>query len=149
MKRKERDCNNDNEEEDEKDTNTTIAVKLTATTALIVGYDPIDDQHKALSLKRKRSERLSLINALNETNKAGEIIIAPKRLSLNFRPFYIFYYNVETKNMRRVKLLGFGDSEEFRRSYGFERTAGSRESLVLIAHNHTSSFFKDPRINLT
>ncbi|AEE31377.1 hypothetical protein AT1G31620 [Arabidopsis thaliana] len=64
MKCNERDCNNDNGEEDEKDTNTTIAVKLPATTALIVGYDPIDDQHKALSLKRKRTEKLSFINAL-------------------------------------------------------------------------------------
>ncbi|KAG7593587.1 F-box associated domain type 3, partial [Arabidopsis thaliana x Arabidopsis arenosa] len=85
------------------------------------------------------------------TNKAGEIIMAPKRLSSDFRPFYIFYYNVETKNIRRVRLLGIGDSEEFRRSYGFQSTAGSRHSLVLIAHQHVESvgFFKDPRINLT
>ncbi|EFH70098.1 predicted protein [Arabidopsis lyrata subsp. lyrata] len=87
----------------------------------------------------------------HSTNKAGEIIMAPKRLSSDFRPFYIFYYIVETKNIRRVRLLGIGDSEEFRRSYGFQRTAGSRQSLVLIAHQHVESvgFFKDPRINLT
>ncbi|CAL9216997.1 unnamed protein product [Arabidopsis halleri] len=218
--------------------------KLPATTAF-VGYDPIDDQYKALSWKRirydssghlehkvltladgevwrhikdtplpyrathqasvcingflyyaafltqnkdtvlvcfdVRSEKMSFINAPNKvvvqwgreafieykgklasivrdpydrfhsTNKAGEIIMAPKRLSSDFRPFYIFYYNVETKNIRRVRLLGIGDSEEFRRSYGFQSTAGSRHSLVLIAHQHVESvgFFKDPRINLT
>ncbi|CAL9217142.1 unnamed protein product [Arabidopsis halleri] len=71
------------------------------------------------------------------TNKAGEIIIAPKNLSRKVQPFYIFYYNVETQNLRRVRLLGIGDSEEFRRSYGFGKIAD--DSLVMIAHQHVES----------
>ncbi|KAG7599131.1 F-box associated interaction domain [Arabidopsis suecica] len=79
------------------------------------------------------------------TNRAGEIIMAPSLLSVNLQPFYIFYYNVETKNIRRVRLLGIGDSEEFRRSYGFEEHA---KAFVNIAHQHVESiaFFKDPFI---
>ncbi|XP_010463049.1 PREDICTED: putative F-box protein At1g32660 [Camelina sativa] len=80
------------------------------------------------------------------TNKAGEIIIAPTKLSRNVRPFYIFYYNVETQNIRRVRLLGIGDSEEFRRSYGFHDRP--EDYFVLIAHQHVESlgFFKNPLI---
>ncbi|EFH70038.1 hypothetical protein ARALYDRAFT_890952 [Arabidopsis lyrata subsp. lyrata] len=79
------------------------------------------------------------------TNRAGEIIMAPSLLSVNLQPFYIFYYNVETKNIRRVRLLGIGDSEEFRRSYGFGEHA---KAFVNIAHQHVESiaFFKDPFI---
>ncbi|XP_010462997.1 PREDICTED: F-box protein At1g30790-like [Camelina sativa] len=51
------------------------------------------------------------------TNKAGEIIFAPKRLSNDALPYYIFYYNVDRKDMRRVRLLGIADDEEFRRRY--------------------------------
>ncbi|ESQ33847.1 hypothetical protein EUTSA_v10009903mg, partial [Eutrema salsugineum] len=54
------------------------------------------------------------------TNKAGEIIFAPKYLSRNAQPFYIFYYNLERKDMRRVRLLGISDDEELRRVYGFQ-----------------------------
>ncbi|XP_023644416.1 putative F-box protein At1g32660 [Capsella rubella] len=79
------------------------------------------------------------------TNKAGEIIMAPKKLSRNVRPFYIFYYNVETQNVRRVRLLGIGDSEEFRRSYGFNGRY-TDDCFALIAHQHVESlgFVKDP-----
>ncbi|KAG7593703.1 F-box associated interaction domain [Arabidopsis thaliana x Arabidopsis arenosa] len=67
------------------------------------------------------------------TNKAGEIIIAPMILSHDVRPFYIFYYNVETKTMRRVRLLGIGDDKEFRRSYGFENNFGNCIICFLLA----------------
>ncbi|CAH8254021.1 unnamed protein product [Arabidopsis lyrata] len=79
------------------------------------------------------------------TNKAGEIIMAPKLLSLDVRPFYIFYYNVETTNVRRIRLLGIGDDEEFRRSSGF---VDKGECHVRIAPQHVESIahFKDPII---
>ncbi|XP_010481100.1 PREDICTED: putative F-box protein At1g32660 [Camelina sativa] len=76
------------------------------------------------------------------TNKAGEIIVAPTKLSRHVRPFYIFYYNVETQNIRRVRLLGIGDSDEFRRSYGFNPKP--EDYFVRIAHQHVESlgFFR-------
>lgn len=51
-------------------------------------------------------------------NKMGEIIIAPKFLPRDLRPFYILYYNVETHQIRKVQLQGVGDDEGFRRRYG-------------------------------
>ncbi|EOA39134.1 hypothetical protein CARUB_v10012056mg [Capsella rubella] len=79
------------------------------------------------------------------TNKAGEIIMAPSLLSCIVRPFYIFYYNVETRNIRRVRLLGIGDDKEFRRCYGLGKNT---DCFVNIAHQHVESisFFKDPII---
>ncbi|XP_019099460.1 PREDICTED: putative F-box protein At1g32660 [Camelina sativa] len=71
------------------------------------------------------------------TNKAGEIIVAPTKLSRHVRPFYIFYYNVQTQNIRRVRLLGIGDSDEFRRSYGFNPKL--EDYFVRIAHQHVES----------
>lgn len=53
------------------------------------------------------------------TNKAGELILAPRYLQHQLGPYYIFYYNVETNNIRRVRLQGIADDEEFRHSYGF------------------------------
>ncbi|CAD5314320.1 unnamed protein product [Arabidopsis thaliana] len=81
------------------------------------------------------------------TNKAGEIIIAPMFLSRDVRSFYIFYYNVETKTMRRVRLRGIGSDIEFRRSYGSENKLCNCH--VRIAHQHVESiaFLKD-HINL-
>ncbi|CAA7014211.1 unnamed protein product [Microthlaspi erraticum] len=52
------------------------------------------------------------------TNKIGEIIIAPKFLPRELRPFYILYYNVESHQIRKVQLQGVGDDEGFRRCYG-------------------------------
>ncbi|KAL1201064.1 F-box protein [Cardamine amara subsp. amara] len=52
------------------------------------------------------------------TNKAGEIIFAPKLLPLKVQPFYIFYYNVDRKDIRRVRLLGIADDQDFRHRYG-------------------------------
>ncbi|XP_020866091.1 F-box protein At1g30790-like [Arabidopsis lyrata subsp. lyrata] len=69
------------------------------------------------------------------TNKAGEIIFAPKLLSYNdVQPYYIFYYNVERKDIRRVRLLGIADDEEFRHRYGI---AG--ECYVWISPEHIES----------
>ncbi|EOA39453.1 hypothetical protein CARUB_v10012646mg, partial [Capsella rubella] len=65
------------------------------------------------------------------TNKADEIIMAPKSLSHKVQPFYIFYYNVETRNIRRVRLLGIGDNEEFRTCYEL-----NYRSNVNIATHH-------------
>ncbi|ESQ38665.1 hypothetical protein EUTSA_v10029478mg [Eutrema salsugineum] len=70
------------------------------------------------------------------TNKAGEIIMVPDVLSPEVQPFYIFYYNVRTNNVRRVRLLGFGDNEEFRRSYGF---VDKLECYVRLAPQHVDS----------
>ncbi|CAL9216800.1 unnamed protein product [Arabidopsis halleri] len=52
------------------------------------------------------------------TNKAGEIIFAPKRLSRDVQPFYICYYSLERKDIRKVILKGIADDEEFRHRYG-------------------------------
>ncbi|XP_010480776.1 PREDICTED: F-box protein At1g30790-like [Camelina sativa] len=68
------------------------------------------------------------------TNKAGEIIFAPKRLSNDVQPYYIFYYNVDRKDMRRVWLLGIADDEEFRRRY---RITG--QCYVSISPQHVES----------
>ncbi|KAL0878338.1 hypothetical protein Bca101_028044 [Brassica carinata] len=70
------------------------------------------------------------------TNKAGEIIMAPTLLSPKIGPFYIFYYNVKTHTVRRVRLLGIGDNKEFRRSYGFLK---QRDCFVRIAPQHVHS----------
>ncbi|CAA7016058.1 unnamed protein product [Microthlaspi erraticum] len=76
-------------------------------------------------------------------NKAGELIMAPTMLSRHVQPFYIFYYNVKTRNIRRVRLLGIGDNQEFRRSYGFVEQS---ECHVRISPQHIESiaFFKNP-----
>ncbi|XP_023634266.1 F-box protein At1g30790-like [Capsella rubella] len=39
-------------------------------------------------------------------NKAGEIMFSPNTLPPVDKPFFIFYYNVENKDMRRVRLHG-------------------------------------------
>ncbi|CAH8253983.1 unnamed protein product [Arabidopsis lyrata] len=67
-------------------------------------------------------------------NKAGEIIFAPKTLSRDVQPFYIFYYNVERKDMRKVMLKGIADDEQFRRRYGL---AGN--CYVHISPEHVES----------
>lgn len=51
-------------------------------------------------------------------NKAGEIIFAPKSLPLTAKPFFIYYYNVEKKDIRRVRLHGIADDKEFWSRYG-------------------------------
>lgn len=68
------------------------------------------------------------------TNKAGEIIFAPTSLSRDVQPFYIFYYNVDRKDIRRVRLLGIADNEEFRRRY---RISG--ECYVCISPQHVEN----------
>ncbi|CAA7017378.1 unnamed protein product [Microthlaspi erraticum] len=53
------------------------------------------------------------------TNKAGEIIFAPRKLSHGPEPFfYLFYYNVETKHLRKVRIHGVADDQAFRSRYG-------------------------------
>ncbi|CAH8302543.1 unnamed protein product [Eruca vesicaria subsp. sativa] len=76
------------------------------------------------------------------TNKAGEIIIVPSVVSaVKVQSFYIFYYNVRTNNVKRVRLLGIGDNEEFRCSYGFV----DYECFVCVTPHHVDSiaFFKN------
>ncbi|EOA37545.1 hypothetical protein CARUB_v10011783mg [Capsella rubella] len=68
------------------------------------------------------------------TNSLGEIIFAPTLLSYDVEPFYIYYYNVERKDMRRVRLLGIADDEEFRRRYGI-----GGQCYVLISPQHVES----------
>jgi len=55
------------------------------------------------------------------TNKAGEIIFAPKTLS--------------REDIRRVRLLGIGNNEEFRSRYGFVNGC-----YVSISPEHIASF---------
>ncbi|CAH8364201.1 unnamed protein product [Eruca vesicaria subsp. sativa] len=52
------------------------------------------------------------------TNKAGEIIFSPTTLPYRAQPFYVFYYNLDTKDMRRVRIHGVADTEEFWSRYG-------------------------------
>ncbi|KAJ4914210.1 putative F-box protein [Raphanus sativus] len=52
------------------------------------------------------------------TNKAGEIIFSPTTLPGRAQPFYVFYFNPDTKNMRRVRIHGVADTEEFWSRYG-------------------------------
>ncbi|VVA93129.1 unnamed protein product [Arabis nemorensis] len=46
-------------------------------------------------------------------NKIGEIIIAPMFLPWDLGSFYILYYNVESGKVRKVRLEGIGDDEDF------------------------------------
>ncbi|KAG7656001.1 F-box domain [Arabidopsis suecica] len=69
-------------------------------------------------------------------NKFGEIILAPTCLSgYHLRSFYIFYYHVETKKIRRVRLEGIADDENFRRCYGI----GSGQCNVFISPEHVET----------
>ena len=52
------------------------------------------------------------------TNKAGEIIFSPTTLPGRAQPFYVFYYNPDSKNMRKVRIHGIADTEEFWNRYG-------------------------------
>ncbi|CAE5958898.1 unnamed protein product [Arabidopsis arenosa] len=67
-------------------------------------------------------------------NKAGEIIFAPKCLSRDVEPFYIFYHNVERNDIRKVTIKGIADDREFRRRYGL---AG--DCCVHISPDHVES----------
>ncbi|KAH0895481.1 hypothetical protein HID58_045049 [Brassica napus] len=51
-------------------------------------------------------------------NKAGEIIFSPTTLPGRAQPFYVFYYNPDSKNMRKVRIHGIADTEEFWNRYG-------------------------------
>ncbi|KAG2243326.1 hypothetical protein Bca52824_094826 [Brassica carinata] len=55
------------------------------------------------------------------TNKAGEIIFSPKYLQQRAHPFYVFYFNTDTKKMTRVRIHGVADTEEFWSRYGLTR----------------------------
>ncbi|XP_010480573.1 PREDICTED: F-box protein At1g30790-like [Camelina sativa] len=68
------------------------------------------------------------------TNKAGEIIFAPKYLPGIGQPLFIFYYNVEKKDMRSVRLHGIADDEEFRRRYRL-----LHNTCVTISPDHVES----------
>ncbi|VVA90504.1 unnamed protein product [Arabis nemorensis] len=70
------------------------------------------------------------------TNMAGEIIFSPQTLSHTVQPFYIFYYNVETKDTRRVSIQGVADTEEFRRRYGLVDQACGGPSLYPLNYHH-------------
>ncbi|EFH67156.1 hypothetical protein ARALYDRAFT_473309 [Arabidopsis lyrata subsp. lyrata] len=74
-------------------------------------------------------------------NKFGEIILAPTFLSrYHLRPFYIFYYHVETKNIRRVRLEGIADDENFRRCYGIGKNVGPCNVFISPEHVETLRF---------
>ncbi|CAL9216843.1 unnamed protein product [Arabidopsis halleri] len=74
-------------------------------------------------------------------NKFGEIILAPTFLSrYHLRPFYIFYYHIETKNIRRVRLEGIADDENFRRCYGIGKNVGPCKVFISPEHVETIRF---------
>ncbi|KAH0940548.1 hypothetical protein HID58_000185 [Brassica napus] len=55
------------------------------------------------------------------TNKAGEIIFSPTNLQHRAQPFYVFYFNTDTKSTkstRRVRIHGVADTEEFWSRHG-------------------------------
>ena len=52
------------------------------------------------------------------TNKAGDIVFSPTTLPGRAQPFYVFYFNPDTKNIRRVRIHGVADTEEFWSRYG-------------------------------
>ncbi|EOA40335.1 hypothetical protein CARUB_v10009062mg [Capsella rubella] len=67
-------------------------------------------------------------------NNTGEFIFAPKSLPRDVQPYYIFYYNVDRNDMRKVMLKGIADDEEFRRRYRI-----SDACCVHISPNHVES----------
>ncbi|ESQ53250.1 hypothetical protein EUTSA_v10027566mg, partial [Eutrema salsugineum] len=74
------------------------------------------------------------------TNNAGDIIFAPHSLSKDVQPYYIFYYNVERKDIRRVRLQGLADTQEFRHRYGLvQESYLGKELSVYMAPQHAQS----------
>lgn len=81
----------------------------------------LEDVKKHVWSKQTFHLSYDLVNMTSPgTNKAGEIIFAPTKLSHGAQPFYIFYYNVERKDLRRVRIHGIADDEGFRHCYGLE-----------------------------
>ncbi|XP_010431728.1 PREDICTED: F-box protein At1g30790-like [Camelina sativa] len=70
------------------------------------------------------------------SSKTGEIILAPQLLSRKLEPFYILYYNVTSQGIRRVRLEGIADNEEFRRRYGIGKNGDCRVYMA-------SEYFED------
>uniref|UniRef100_A0A1J3HPG3 F-box protein n=1 Tax=Noccaea caerulescens TaxID=107243 RepID=A0A1J3HPG3_NOCCA len=70
------------------------------------------------------------------TNKAGEIIFAPKALSHDVQPFCIFYYNLESKSITSVRIHGIGDDQGFRDRYGI---TVADTCFVSISSQHVES----------
>uniref|UniRef100_A0A1J3GN26 F-box protein n=1 Tax=Noccaea caerulescens TaxID=107243 RepID=A0A1J3GN26_NOCCA len=69
------------------------------------------------------------------TNKAGEIVFATKRLSLSPpQPSYFYYYNLQTKDMRRVRIQWVADDQGFRRRFKF-----SGDCNVSVSLQHVDS----------
>ncbi|KAJ0252405.1 hypothetical protein HA466_0131990 [Hirschfeldia incana] len=59
------------------------------------------------------------------TNKAGEIIFSLANLPGRAQPFYVFYFNPVTNSMRRVRIHGVADTEEFWSRYGLTGMCGA------------------------
>lgn len=79
----------------------------------------LEDVKKGVWSKQTFDLSYDLVNITSPgTNKAGEIIFAPTKLSHCAQPFYIFHYNTQKKDLRRVRIHGIADDEGFRRHYG-------------------------------
>ncbi|WZY67969.1 hypothetical protein YC2023_000209 [Brassica napus] len=69
------------------------------------------------------------------TNKAGEIIFSPTNLQHRAQPFYVFYFNTDTKSTkstRRVRIHGVADTEEFWSRHGL---TGMKDTMLIRLEN--------------
>ncbi|KAH0917880.1 hypothetical protein HID58_025540 [Brassica napus] len=97
----------------------------------------LEDVKKGVWSKQTFDLPCDLVNMTSPgTNKAGEIIFAPTKLSHGAQPFYIFYYNTQIKDLRRVRIHGIADDEGFRRRYGL---VSDLNSTGFSAHLETES----------
>ncbi|XP_010501659.1 PREDICTED: F-box protein At1g30790-like [Camelina sativa] len=67
-------------------------------------------------------------------NKVGEFIFAPVSLRCNGQPYYIFYYNVDRNDIRKVMLKGLANDEEFMCRYEI-----GEQCCVHISPEHVES----------
>ncbi|CAN6803491.1 unnamed protein product [Brassica oleracea var. botrytis] len=98
----------------------------------------LEDVKKGVWSKQTFDLSYDLVNITSPgTNKAGEIIFAPTKLSHCAQPFYIFHYNTQKKDLRRVRIHGIADDEGFRRHYGLVSDCNVSVSPEHVERNAT------------
>ncbi|CAH2048196.1 unnamed protein product [Thlaspi arvense] len=73
-------------------------------------------------------------------NETREIILAPKLMPRNLEAFYIFYFDLTSQGIRRVRVEGLADDEEFKRHYGIGNN-GSCPVSISSEHFENITFF--------